>query len=57
MGIKRGGFNALLLFLVVVTGCARLKQWAYEGLGRDQWQQPEKLIHRCTSEPEITSPI
>lgn len=31
---------ALLLF----AGCARLKQWAYEGVGRDQWQQPEKVV-------------
>lgn len=40
--LKRLGFflAALLLF----TGCARLKQWAYEGVNRDQWQMPEKVL-------------
>jgi len=39
--------RAIQLFLVVVglvTGCAQLKQCAYRGINRDQWQQPEKVI-------------
>jgi ubiquinone/menaquinone biosynthesis C-methylase UbiE len=27
-----------------LSGCGKLKQWAYEGVNRDQWQQPEKVI-------------
>ena len=26
------------------AGCSRLKQWAYQGIDRDQWQQPDKVI-------------
>ena len=39
--------RAIRLFLVVmglVAGCAQLKQCAYRGINRDQWQQPEKVI-------------
>ena len=39
--------RAIQLFLVVVglvAGCAQLKQCAYRGVNRDQWQQPEKVI-------------
>jgi len=34
----------LLLACCLFVGCGRLKQWAYQGVGRDQWQQPEKVI-------------
>lgn len=33
-----------LLFALFAVGCARLKQCAYEGISRDEWQQPEKVI-------------
>lgn len=39
--------RAIQLFLVVISlaaGCAQLKQCAYRGINRDQWQQPEKVI-------------
>jgi ubiquinone/menaquinone biosynthesis C-methylase UbiE len=26
------------------AGCSRLKQWVYQGIDRDQWQQPDKVI-------------
>lgn len=42
--IENRAFEALLLVLVLLAGCAKLKQWAYEGLKRDDWQQPEKII-------------
>jgi arsenite methyltransferase len=29
---------------LLIAGCARIKQCAYEGLDRDAWQQPEKVI-------------
>jgi arsenite methyltransferase len=34
-------FGLALLFL---AGCAFLKQCAYEGLNRDQWQQPQRVV-------------
>jgi ubiquinone/menaquinone biosynthesis C-methylase UbiE len=34
----------LLLIALFVVGCARLKQCAYEGVSRDEWQQPDKVI-------------
>ena len=38
---------ALLLF----AGCAQLKQCAYEGLSRDEWQQPQKVIESLQIRP------
>ena len=35
---------SLLLACCLLAGCGKLKQWAYEGINRDQWQQPEKVI-------------
>jgi predicted methyltransferase len=34
----------LLLAFCLLAGCGKLKQWAYEGVNRDHWQQPEKVI-------------
>src|SRR5262249_27498358 len=37
--------RALLLFSVaLLAGCISLKRFAYEGLSRDRWQQPERVI-------------
>jgi arsenite methyltransferase len=33
-----------LLACCLLLGCGKLKEWAYEGFNRDQWQQPEKVI-------------
>jgi ubiquinone/menaquinone biosynthesis C-methylase UbiE len=33
------------------AGCAALKQCAYEGLSRDDWQQPQKVIESLHIEP------
>ena len=35
---------AALLSVCLLLGCGKLKQWAYEGVNRDQWQQPDKVI-------------
>jgi ubiquinone/menaquinone biosynthesis C-methylase UbiE len=40
----RKAIPLLVLACCLVAGCSRLKQWAYQGIGRDQWQQPEKVI-------------
>jgi arsenite methyltransferase len=36
--------GAVAACLVWVTGCGPLKRCAYEGLDRDEWQQPERVI-------------
>jgi arsenite methyltransferase len=38
--------NSYYIFLagLLFAGCAGLKQCAYRGVNRDQWQQPEKVI-------------
>src|SRR5262245_4368833 len=41
-------FLAAIFFLV---SCAQLKQCAYEGVNRDQWQQPEKVIAALNIKP------
>jgi len=37
-------FRIFVLAVLFAAGCARLKQCAYEGFSRDQWQQPDKVI-------------
>ena len=34
-----------VLLLVVSAGCTILKLWDYEGFNRDEWQQPQRVIH------------
>ena len=34
----------LVLLCCISAGCSRLKQWAYQGIDRDQWQQSDKVI-------------
>lgn len=40
-----------LLILVFLTGCARLKQCAYEGFTRDQWQQRDRVVESLGIRP------
>jgi arsenite methyltransferase len=35
---------ALAFLTILATGCTALKQCAYEGFSRDEWQQPDKVI-------------
>lgn len=34
----------IILLCCLLASCSRLKQWAYQGIDRDQWQQPDKVI-------------
>jgi ubiquinone/menaquinone biosynthesis C-methylase UbiE len=34
----------LAALLLLAGGCTRLKRFAYEGFGRDGWQQPDRVI-------------
>ena len=44
VGAKKKFFASLFFVCCLLSGCGKLKQWAYEGGNRDQWQQPEKVI-------------
>ncbi len=42
----------LALFTFVVAGCGpSFKRFAYEGFGRDDWQQPERVLAELEIEP------
>ena len=42
---------ALALALVACAGCSDWKRFAYEGWGRDDWQQPERVVAALGLEP------
>jgi arsenite methyltransferase len=44
-------FIIQLLILVLLAGCARLKQCAYEGFNRDQWQQQDRVVQALQIRP------
>jgi arsenite methyltransferase len=48
IGIRLFG---LLLMSLLAFGCARLKRTAYQGVGRDRWQQPERVIETLDITP------
>jgi len=45
---------ALALAGALLAGCTSLKQCAYEGFGRDEWQQPERVIQSLDIHPGDT---
>jgi predicted methyltransferase len=47
-------FKFLLFAALLAAGCARLKQCAYEGFSRDQWQQPDKVVAALNLKPGNT---
>jgi arsenite methyltransferase len=40
-----------LVAAVLLAGCAQLKQCAYEGVNRDDWQQPQRVIAALNIRP------
>ena len=40
-----------LLCLALLFGCAGAKRFAYEGIGRDEWQKPEEVIRALELKP------
>ena len=42
---------AALLVLIALAGCTRLKQCAYEGIGRDEWQKPDEVVRVLAIRP------
>jgi ubiquinone/menaquinone biosynthesis C-methylase UbiE len=43
--------GVVVLLALLAAGCTTLKQCAYEGFNRDQWQQPEKVIEALQIRP------
>ena len=41
---SKGVSFTFLLTCFLLTGCTALKQCAYEGIGRDEWQKPDEVI-------------
>lgn len=50
---RSGLFGAALLVAaaLLTAGCTALKRYAYEGFGRDGWQQPEKVVQSLALKP------
>jgi ubiquinone/menaquinone biosynthesis C-methylase UbiE len=48
---KRRRLVSLAFAALLIAGCARLKQCAYEGFNRDAWQQPAKVIAALNLRP------
>jgi arsenite methyltransferase len=53
--LRRSDYPKLVLLTLIaallIAGCARLKQFAYEGFNRDSWQQPDKVIAALNLHP------
>jgi arsenite methyltransferase len=43
--------SILLLAFVFFAGCTTLKQCAYQGIGRDEWQKPDEVIRSLGIRP------
>ncbi len=41
----------VVLLCGLLASCGKLKQWAYQGIDRDQWQQPDKVIAALQIQP------
>lgn len=48
---KPHNFFAVAVLAILVTGCTALKQCAYEGFSRDEWQQPDQIIQSLRIQP------
>lgn len=44
MTVKRHHFLCITFLALLLASCAALKQCAYEGVNRDQWQQPDRVL-------------
>jgi len=51
MGRKFVTIGVIALVTPLATGCGAFKRFAYEGLGRDHWQQPEEVIRALDIRP------
>lgn len=49
---RRWAFTVFFAAGLLLAGCAQLKQCAYEGVNRDEWQQPRKVISTLQIQPD-----
>lgn len=54
MSRRRHFFYLVLVCGLLLAGCAQLKQCAYQGVNRDVWQQPEKVVASLDIKPGAT---
>ena len=47
----RKGLPFVLLICLLLAGCTELKQCAYQGIGRDEWQKPDQVIRSLAIRP------
>ena len=50
-GMRRRRLSPLLLAVLLLVGCTTLKRCAYEGFGREGWQQPERVVETLGVKP------
>lgn len=48
---QRRRFFAALIVVLALAGCTSLKQCAYEGFGRNEWQKPDEVIRALAIRP------
>jgi ubiquinone/menaquinone biosynthesis C-methylase UbiE len=51
VGSRRHFSRFLLALGLLLAGCAQLKQCAYQGVNRNDWQQPQKVIAALKLQP------
>ena len=51
LGDRRRILKLFFFAALLLAGCAGLKQCAYQGVNRDQWQQPQKVIAALQIKP------
>ena len=51
LGRHRSTILVFVVAAIVLAACAQLKQCAYEGVNRDDWQQPQRVIAALNVRP------
>ena len=51
LGKHRSKILVFLVAAILLAACAQLKQCAYEGVNRDDWQQPQRVIAALNVRP------
>src|SRR5688572_7350174 len=49
--LKLRPYPFVLVAFLALAGCTALKQCAYEGIGRDDWQKPDEVIRSLDIRP------
>jgi len=49
--LRKAARACALVALVLVSACTSAKRFAYEGVGRDEWQKPDEVIRALSLKP------